>query len=254
MNATGFKKALDVAGNSLRINSPTILTGLGVAGLITTVVLAVKATPKALLLLKESDEYLGYKTTSDPVTTIKVAWRPYAPAIIMGGVTVGCMIGANTINLRRNAALASIYSLTEATLREYQSKVVETIGEKKEKKIKDDIAKDRIDKNPSLNKGIIYTGKGDTLCYDTLSGRYFKSDMEFLRKIQNDVNRDIINHMWLSLNELYSELGLKGIKIGDDIGWNTDNLVEFEFSAQLSDEGVPTMVIDYATKPSPTFR
>ena len=254
MNAKSIKTAVDAVGKTMRSNSPTILTGLGVAGLVTTVVLAVKATPKAMKLIEEYDEYLGYKTTSDPMTTIKVAWKPYIPAMVMGTATIACIIGSNSINLRRNAALAGAYSLTETVLKEYQSKVVETIGEKKEQAIKDEIAKDTIKANPVVGKDVINTGFGDTLCFDTLSGRYFYSNMEALRRAQNDINHDLINDVWVSLNEAYAKMGLKGIDLGEETGWNVDKMLEFEFSSHLSETGVPCLVLGYRRLPFPNFR
>ena len=254
MKTAGLKKAVELLGVNLRRNSPTILTGMSVAGLATTVILAVKATPKAMRLLDEYDEYLGYKTMSDPLTAIKVAYKPYVPAVIMGGVTIACIIGANSINLRRNAALASVYSITEATLKEYQAKVIETIGEKKERAIKDEIAQDKLTKDPINNKSVIMTGKGDTLCYDVLSGRYFKSDIESLRKLENEANHTLIHEVWMSLNEFYYKMGLEGVKLGDETGWNSDRLIEFDFSSKITTDGQLCLVIDYINGPSPTFR
>jgi hypothetical protein len=51
-------------------------------------------------------------------------WQRYLPAAIMGGLTIACVIDANSNNLRYNAALASVYSLTELALKENQTKVV----------------------------------------------------------------------------------------------------------------------------------
>ena len=132
----------------------------------------------------------------------------------MGSLTVACIIGANSINLRRNAALATVYSLTEATLKEYQSKVVSTIGEVKEKAIKDEIAKDKIEKNKPKKSNVVVTGSGDTLCYDSISGRYFKSDIEKIKSSVNELNRDLLYEMFVSLNDVYYALGLSNIKNG----------------------------------------
>ena len=250
-------------GNILKLrkfisnNSPSLLTGLSVAGLITVVIMAVRATPKALRILEE--EALYRETRSDeetdnvPITkfeAIKLVWTCYIPAAVMGGVTIACIIGANTISLKRTAALASVYSLAKETLNEYQTRVIETIGENKHVKIKDEIAKAKIDKNPLNNNTVIVTGKGDTLCYDSISGRYFKSDIEKIRKVQNELNKDLMSEMSISLNDAYYALGLSNIKLGEDLGWSIDDgLMEFDFSSQLSEDGVPCLVIDYCVDP-----
>ena len=237
---------------SLSKNSPTILTGLAVAGLVTSVVMAVRATPTAYSVLAEKEREKNDKLCNKEV--IQYAWKIYIPTALMGAATIGCIIGANQIGMRRNAALASVYSLTETTLKEYQAKVVETIGATKEKKIQDEIDKDKIKKNPPRTDDIIFTGKGETLCYDSLSGRYFKSDIEKIRKAENELNKELLANNFVSLNEVYEALGLPEIGIGDELGWtlwidNNDNLVAFQFSSQLTEDGVPCLVLNYAVEP-----
>lgn len=274
MFANEIQKVTKNVGIILAKNSPTILTGLGVAGLITTTVMAVKATPKALSIIddevykrykKETDgnksfgEWLGTENGYDISARLKVipvrdiikhTWKCYIPAAIMGGLTVGCIISANSVNLRRNAALASAYSLSEVALKEYKAKVAETIGKTKEQKIKDDIAKDKIDKNPVNNKEVIITGKGETLCYDLLSGRYFKSDIETIRKALNRVSRTMLSEMFVSLNDVYYELGLPHAKMGDLLGWHIDDgIIEADFSSHLATDGTPCLAISFSVEP-----
>ena len=240
-------------------HSPDIFMGAGIAGMIVTTIMAVKATPKALQLIEEA----GYKKGSDenpiedmeykPLTkmeTFKVAWKPYVPALTTGILSVSCILSARSMNMKRNAALATAYTLSETALREYKDKVIETIGEKKEKSIKDAVAKDRIDKNPISNNEIIVTEKGNTLCYDMLSGRYFKSDIDRLKKVVNELNRQMLNEGYISLNDFYYEIGLSNTKIGEDLGWNFDSgLIDLNFSSQLAEDGTPCLVLDFSVSP-----
>lgn len=239
-------------------NSPAILTAVGVAGVVSTAFLAVKATPEALEIVESAErgriaEYdegdSNYIPALSHVDMIKITWRCYIPAALMGGATIACIIGATTIGTRRNAALLSVYTLTETALSEYKAKIVETIGEKKAEAIKDLIAQDHLDQNPLSANTVIMTGDGDTLCYDEISGRYFKSNIEKLRKAQNDLNRDLINEAWISLNHFYGLIGLGPIKLGEDMGWLPDNLVELRFSARLADDNTPCIVLDYTIDP-----
>jgi hypothetical protein len=150
------------------------------------------------------------------------------------------------MNLRRNASLATAYSLTENAFREYRSKVVETVGEKKDKVVREAIAKDRLEKDPVENKEVIITDRGDTLCYDVLSGRYFRSNVDKLNKAVNEINRRMINHNYISLNEFYYEIGLSNTTLGNVLGWHIDRgTIELEFSAQLAENGEPCLVVDY---------
>lgn len=241
-------------------NSPTIFTFAAVGGVISVAVLAITATPKALRLI--SDEKMiradGPNVDFHEITkmeAVKIVWKCYIPTVIMGGITIGCIIGANSINLRRNAALASIYSLTEATLREYQAKIVETIGENKARKISDEVYKDTLAAHPVDDKTIIITNRGDTLCYEALSGRYFKSDIENIRRVQNDINRDLLSEMYISLNDVYFSLGLANTIMGETLGWYVnDGSLDFRFTSQLTAEGEPCLVIDYKTYPRNDYR
>ena len=255
MNLTPITHALRVVIAGVTRNSPILLTGLAVTGVVGTTIMAVQATPKAMHILeldRDRREKLSEFGAIDPLKrqeVIKLVWKCYIPAAAMGLLTVACVVGANKISLRRNAALASVYSLTESALKEYQSKVVETIGENKERKIRDDIAQDHLNANPLSSNQVIITGGGDMLCYDSLSGRYFKSDIEKIRKVENKLNRELMVNMYVSLNELYYELGLPDIDLGDDEGWDVDHIITFSFSSKIAENDQPCLVINYLVGP-----
>lgn len=235
-------------------HSPEILTGVGIAGMVTTTVMAVRATPKAIQLLDE-EKRRQHTEKLEPIDAIKTTWKCYIPAVVTGTASVACLIGASSVNARRNAALTAAYTISESTLRDYQKKVVETIGEKKEQTVRDAVAKERLEKNPVENKEVIVTAKGDTLCFDAVSGRYFKSDIDKLKKAENELNRQMRDEMYISLNDFYYEVGLEPIKLGDDLGWNIDNgYIDLRFSSQLATDGTPCLVIDYGYGPRYDFR
>jgi hypothetical protein len=249
MNKPNLSKIAKGIRMSISKHSPEILTGIGIAGMVTTTVMAVRATPKALILIEDKKAENDVDKLT-PVETIKATWTCYVPAAITGCLSIFCLIGASSVNARRNAALATAYTLSESALKEYQGKVIETIGEKKEQTVRDAIAKDRIDKNPVSSREVIVTEKGNTLFYDAISGRYFKSDIDKLKKVENELNRRMRDEMYISLNEFYYEIGLNPISIGDDIGWNIDRgYIELNFSSQLTDDGNPCLVIDYQVAP-----
>lgn len=243
MNKADVTKFFKGVGNKVSKHSPEILTAVGIAGMVTTTILAVKATPKALQLIEE-------EKAETPVEKVKVAWKPYIPAATTGIFSVACLIGASSVNARRNAALATAYKLSETALTEYRDKVVEVVGEKKEKTIRDEVAKDRVEKNPTKKTDVIITGKGNTVCMDYLSGRYFTTDIDKIRKAENAINRKIINNMYASLNEFYSELGLDGTPMGEELGWKLDDgKIEIELSAILDENDEPVVVMDYQVAP-----
>ena len=173
----------------------------------------------------------------------------------MGVTSVVCLVGASSVNLRRNAALTAAYNLSTTALAEYKEKVVETIGEKKERTIRDKVAEERINKNPVNQSAIVVTGKGNTRCFDTITKRRFTSDIETMNRIVNELNKRMINgDDYVSLNEFYYEIGLDSCLVGDELGWNVrDNLIELDFSAQLDTDGVPCIVVDYLYPPTRGF-
>jgi hypothetical protein len=276
METKGITQVAKNLGGMISKNSPTILTGVAVAGLVTTTILGIRATPKALSIIDNHvfelyeecmlgekkvgnpsdisfDEWLG---DNDPLNiiskgnVIKLTWKAYLPTIVMGVVTISCIIGANHISLRRNAALASLYGITEAAFKEYQSKVVETIGKNKELKVRDEISADHVKRNPPGQKEVIFTGRGEVMCYDSISGRYFKSDIEQIRRSVNELNRNLLSDMFLTLNEFYDAIGLSGTSLGDQMGWDIDKgMLEINFSTQLTEENEPCLVLNYKVEP-----
>lgn len=246
--------------------TPELLTGVGIGLGACTVVLSVKATPKALMLIEEKKREINYDILEEaaangeevcqrvdkltPLDTVKVTWKCYIPAAITGLASVTCLIGASATSAHRNAALAAAYTLSETARIDYKKKVKEVIGEKKEQEVRDAVAKDRIERDPIANKEVIITKKGETLCYDSLSGRYFKSDIDMLNKAVNELNRKMINQTYISLNDYYYEVDLPENKIGDVLGWRVDQgLISLEFSAQLTNDGVPCLVVDFKDAP-----
>ena len=245
---------MNTVKTSLTKHSPEILTGIGITGMTVAAVLAVKATPRAIDLIEQREDELEC-TGLSAVETVKTTWKCYAPAAITWGVSVGCIIGASKVNLRRNAALATAYTLSETAFREYKSKVIEAIGEKKEQEIKETIDRERIERKPASGREVIITSKGDTLCYDHFSDRYFTSSVETIRKIENKLERRLLSEGYVCLNDLYSELGLNPLPdIGYDIGWNVDRgFADFSFSSQLNENDQPCLVLSFLVKPRPDF-
>ena len=234
---------------SISRHSPEILTGIGIAGMVTTTILAVKATPKAIKLI-EAEKQAKHVDALSPVDTVKTVWKCYIPAVMTGVSSIACLIGSNAINAKRNAALTTVYTLSEMARNEYKEKVIETIGEKKERTIKEKVDAERIKRDPVSKKEVIITEKGTTLCYDHVFGRYFKSDIDIINRAMNKINREIVINMYASLNDFYAELGLSPVEMGYDLGWNIDDgTIEIEPSSQLADDGTPCLVIDYNISP-----
>lgn len=259
---------------SLAKHSPGILIGIGVVGMVTSTILAVRATPKAIELLEEEKARQNYEICKEardrgldtceeiehlkPLDAVKTTWKCYLPAAVIGVTSIACIIGGNSVNTRRNAALGAAYKISETALAEYREKVIETIGERKEREVREKVGKERLDKHPiTPGTEIIYTDKGNTLFLEPLSGRYFYSDVDHINRVVNELNARMYHGIggYVSLNEFYDEINvpeLSHTSIGDDIGWNVNGgtgLIDIDFSAHRASNDKPCFVLDYLVEP-----
>lgn len=250
MTKADVTKFIKDAGGFMSKHTPELLTGFGIAGMVTTTILAVKATPKALALIEKEKER-QWVDELKPIDVIKTTWKCYLPATILGVASVGCLVGSSAVSLKRNAVLATAYKLSETALTEYKDKVVETIGEKKEKAIREAVAEDKVKNTPVKSNEVIITGSGKTLCLEPTSMRHFESDAETIRRAVNELNRRMINNeMYISLNEFYYELGLEGTELGDMMGWNVNvACIDISFTSALAPNNEPCLAIVYNTAP-----
>lgn len=256
---TGFKAFGKGVVVFARRNSPTILTGISIVGLAGTAYLSGKATLKAAEIVNYhtflKEEEAGHAVKLSKMEVLKLTWKCYVPTAVTIISTSAAIIGSNSISIKRTAAAASALSLTETAFKEYKSKVVETIGEKKDRAIDDAVAQEKIDANPVSKNTIVQTGAGDQLFYEVISGRYFNHDIERIRKIQNDINQSVINGRDnISVNDVYYRLGLATTALMDEIGWNTSNMLEFRFTTKLADNGRACVVLGYEHLPLNSFR
>lgn len=232
------------AVKAFKSNSPEIFTGLGIAGVLSTSYLVGKASFKAAEMLEPEALDLPNKEK------VKIIWKCYIPAGISGSLTIAAIFGASKVSGRRTAAAVTAYSITERAFSEYKEKVVEQIGKGKEQKIRDELAQDRVTQTPPSSREVVILGKGNVLCCELFTRRYFRSDMETLRRAQNDINAKIINELYVTLDEFYDLLGLSFTSVSSNIGWDSNRLMELSFSTVLSDEGEPCLAFDYNyTKP-----
>lgn len=223
--------------------SPEILTGVGVAGTLMTAVLTGQAAMKYERLLNDTGPHLTAKER------FEVSWTLWIPPVASGVLTVTSIVLANRIGSRRTAAMAAAYVLSEKAFSEYRDQVREKLGKNKERAIRDDVAQEQVRRNPVTTSEVIITGDGNVLCYDALSGRYFRSDMESIKKAMNDLNYKINNHYFASLADWYDLLGLPLTELSHELGWNSDELLEVHFTTVLAENGHPAISINYKTVP-----
>lgn len=234
-------------------NASTILTCLGGAGVVTTAVMAVKATPKALQLIEAAEKEKGEKLTR--METVKVAGMTYTPTVIVGTATIVCIFGANILNKRAQAALTSAYALLDQSYKDYKKKAEELYGEDVNADIRESIAKDKYEENQ------IVVGVDSRLFYDFYSGRLFESTMECVLMAEYNLNRKIMTNECAYLNDWYEELGIDPIEGGDLVGWSKDfnqaaywqEWVDFHHAEAEMDENLECCIITFKQDPSIDF-
>ena len=238
-------------------NSPTILTAIGVTGTLTTAYFTGSASFKAAEVIRqcrlEADISTDPKLEPDFKGDFKSVWKLYIPAAGTAILTIACIVCSNRIGTRRAAAMATAYAISEKAFTEYKEKVVEKIGDTKEQRLRDELAQDRIDRNPVGDREVIIAGSGQVLCFDEFTSRYFTSSMEELKKAQNEVNYKMLHDTYASLTDFYDEIGLAKTTYSDQVGWNCDMLLELRFSTCLSEDDKPCISVGFRRDPVKDF-
>ena len=152
------------------MNKSLLLTCVGALGVIATGVLTARAAPKATKLLEEARVKKGEDLTK--LEKVKTAAPVYIPAILVGASTIACMFGANALNTRQQASMASAYALLDNSYKEYKAKVRELYGEEADNHVKEEIAKDFYEKHTEE------LPDGEHLFFDFNSMTYFNAKME----------------------------------------------------------------------------
>lgn len=255
MNLKTFAKA---ARRSVSRNASKILGGLAITGGITAVYFAVTATPKAMILLDEQKKELGVEKL-DAKTIIKTAGPVYIPTVVSMGLSAACTIGAIHVDERRNAALAAACTLSESALKTYQDKVVETIGKEKEQEIREAVSLEKMAKCPEPEHIPVAKGlKKDDIsydqrvkCWESLSGNYIWTSKNALERALNGANKQLLSDFRVTENDLFDYLGMEHNRNGDLLGWDTETTLEIEtfYASKLDEDGMPCLVLDYATPP-----
>lgn len=226
-------------------NSPAIMTGIGVAGVIATAVLTGRAAYSAAIKIKlESVRVLPREEA------IKLVWKEFIPPAIVATVSICAIICANRVESRRAAAVAAAFKISQRFATEYQERAAEALGKKGDEDIRADIAKNRLENLPNIET-IIIDGT-NVLVYDERSDRAFESSMEKIRSAVNQINYEVNQNFYATLTDFYNLLGLKSTQESDQVGWSSDRLMEVWFSSTLMNDK-PALMINYNVIPAKQF-
>lgn len=254
VNLHVVKGAVKTGAKYLIKHSPTILTIIGTGMMGGAIVHGIIEAPKAKDELDdlENDGELSHKEYLQKKIHILFYHYWMTTALGLGGAAL--IFWSHHVTLGQTATAIAAYNMKADQLEKLEKKIVDTDGEKHLNKIKDEIVKDAVSDGPKSEKDIFDTGKGKTLCYEVISGRYFYSDIEKIRKAMNDINtwindtRRYDEETDVSLNEWFEYLGLERTKVGNKLGWH-DRLVELNFTSVLTNEGEPCLCVGYKNPP-----
>lgn len=233
----------------LKKHSSTILTVVGVTGVVATSVLAVKATPKALTLIEEAKKEKGEDLT--PVEIVKVAWKPYIPAAFTGFSTIACILGANALNVKNQASLMSAYAFLNNSYQEYREKVNEIHGEKADLNLRQELVKSKYDNSIELKED-------ELLFYDKMSDQFFKSTLKKVCDAERVFLEVLENKGYACMNEYYDILGIDRVDYGYQLGWfaleNNDpyncHELEFNYEQTMIDDKIECWIISTNMPPA----
>ena len=239
-------------------HSPEILMGVGVVGVVTSTVMACRATMKLNDILEESketrdkikevennpkyeDKYSPEDAKKDLTinyvqTGMKIV-KLYTPAVVLGGASLGCLLASNDILRKRNAALSAAYMTVDKSFKEYRNRVTERFGEEVEKEIRYGI------KAEQLETTVVDEDGNETTVTDTVktmdpnlysdyarffdaASPYWQNDPEYnlmFLKAQQQYANDLLRAKGrLFLNDVYDMLGIEKTKAGQVVGWVYD--------------------------------
>lgn len=275
MKAELMTKASRLLGNAslqIRKHSPEILMVAGVVGTVASTVLACKATLKVNEVLEEKKntidaihtclenetiEYTEEDSKKDLTilyaqTGIKLV-KLYAPAVILGALSITSIVAGHKILKKRNLALAAAYAVVDKGFKDYRKRVVERFGEQLDKELRynlkakeiEEVVKDK-DGNEKVEKKVVNVVDNENPLngvseyakfFDEVSTNWSKDpeyNLMFLRRQQDWANEKLKATGYLFLNEVYDMLGIPRTQAGQVVGWiydtknpNGDNYVDF---------------------------
>lgn len=268
MNA---KSAISFAREFSNKNSASILTGLALTGLVATIALVYKKAPKTKRVLERSRRKIEnldpkketYKEEKREIVaeTAKKLVPEVAPVVMMAAVTGACIFGSNKVSSKKIAVLSAGYNLARSNLSDLNEEMRKLLGDKKATEVKDEVVKKRFEKKEKkIPEEIMIPKSNDGLvpCWDTHSGRPFRSNREKIGQAINQLSSECQQDMYVSLNDFYDLIGLRMIPMGDELGWNVDDLIKGQLpitmTSILSEDGIPCLAVDYDISVRADFR
>lgn len=252
-------KVVNKAGFKIKKHSPEIFIVAGVTGVVTSAVMACRATTKLSGILEESKEAIDdiHEAVENPEnlpeeyteddgkkdlaivytqTAIKLV-RLYAPSVILGGLSIAAILKSNDILKKRNVALAAAYSAVDKSFKEYRGRVIERFGKDLDRELKYNIKAKEVEETITDENGNEQTVTKTVDVVDSNIGSPYakfyddgclgwtkdpEMNLMFLRRQQDAATERLKDKGHLFLNEVYDMLGIPRTKAGQIVGWIYD--------------------------------
>lgn len=230
----------------------TILTAIGAVGVVATSVSAVKSYKKYEQLVDEAN-YLSDEGI-ELIDKIKIAIPTYAPTVFLGFTTIGCIVGSNIINKRKQATIMSAYMALDGTYREYKNKVKELFGDDADDRVISAMIRDKYEESE--------TEYGEKILYfEPISRTYFEASPAEVQQAQYLLNRELALTDYVKINDFLRYLGVDETDIGDVMGWSTFGThelygscwIDFKHERVELEDGLECLVIKYPQEPRLDF-
>jgi len=225
----------------IKKHDSTILTCIGSLGVISTAVLGIKATPKAIKIINEEKEIRKEKTKliindeifyNDEITNyeiFKLVWKEYIPMTLSGIGTISCIFGANILNKRSQASLMSSYMLLSKYFNEYKYEASKTYELDEQSNANQTIQKKILEKHVKTEiPNDIYVDNDEVLVYCPIyatthfNNGYITTKREALVNLETKINAEIYKEGYICINKIYKWLGVEKDKLpawGWQYGW-----------------------------------
>lgn len=253
-------RTFHMTGLKLKKHSPEILAVAGVVGIVTSTVMACKATTKVSTVLDKAkqdievihtvaetkpEEYTAEDSKKDLAivyaqTGVELV-KLYGPAVVLGTLSITSMLASNNILRKRNVALAAAYSTVDKGFKEYRGRVVERFGEAMDKELRYNLKAKEIEEVVVNEDGTESVVKKTINVIDDPNGysefaRFFDDScpgweedphfrLMFLKNQQNYANDKLQTQGYLFLNDVYEMLGFPKTKAGQMVGWIYDEVM-----------------------------
>lgn len=250
----GFTNMLASVSAGFREHIPEVLTGIGIGGFITSIVLAVKATQKSEQQIYEKEHVLGRPMTKKEV--VADTWTNYIPTALCATASTASIICGAAEYKKRNAAIAALCTLAETTLADYKEEAKKLIGEEKEKEISDKIDEKTAQRIEDSGQKPLYSKRCDNYLtvspwYDLYAGRPCYVSEDDLQQARNRCNERLNYGERVIVNDFYDELGLDHAQVGDDY-WDLNEqtgLIEFKSFGSHRSGGIAYSTFAFANPP-----